>query len=120
MKQLAVALAGTSFSRGAIYRSQLWFDGLSDNKDDPADATWRARVALGLSHQFDRQGGPGELASPIVDFVCDVMKPVRPLTAINDFLVTAEFFAREGRSFGLKARERREQSEKRSLTGVAK
>ena len=45
------------------------------------------------------QGSSAELARQVVDFVCDVMHPAHPKTAIENFLVTSEFFAREARSF---------------------
>jgi CRISPR-associated protein Cmr2 len=56
-----------------------------------------------LAYQFKRQKGSAELARQVVDFVCDVMQPHHPKTAIENFLVTSEFFAREARSFHDKA-----------------
>ena len=129
MKQLAEQLALTDFSRGAIYRAQLWFEGLSEHPLDgfladlPAaerkqflvdlenkkpDAierekaiskSWRDQTASSLAYQFNRQKGDAAVARRVVDFVCDVMKPPNPKTAIDSFLVTSEFFARETRSF---------------------
>ncbi len=129
MKQLAEQLALTDFSRGAIYRAQLWFEGLSEHPLDgyladlPADkrkqflsdletkkpqaierekslsAAWRDQMTTSLAHQFSRQKGDKEVARRVVDFVCDVMKPRQPKTAIDNFLVTSEFFAREARAF---------------------
>ena len=99
MKQLATQLALTDFSRGAIYRAQLWFEGLTDNANDAQNAAWRAQMTSSLAHQFSRQKGDREVARRVVDFVCDVMKPQHPKTAIDNFLVTSEFFAREARAF---------------------
>lgn len=99
MKQLATQLALTDFSRGAIYRAQLWFEGLTDNANDAQNAAWRAQMTTSLAHQFSRQKGDKEVARHVVDFVCDVMKPQHPKTAIDNFLVTSEFFAREARAF---------------------
>ena len=99
MKQLAKQLALTDFSRGAIYRAQLWFEGLTDNASDAKNPAWRDQMASSLSAQFKRQGGDAAVARRVVDFVCDVMKPRQPKTAIDNFLVTSEFFARETRSF---------------------
>ena len=129
MKQLAEQLALTDFSRGAIYRAQLWFEGLSEHPLDglladlPAEKRkqfladlenkkldaierekaisklWRDQMASSLAYQFNRQKGDAAVARRVVDFVCDVMKPPHPKTAIANFLVTSEFFARETRSF---------------------
>lgn len=99
MKQLAEQLALTDFSRGAIYRAQLWFEGLTDDPADTKDDRWREQMATSLAHQFSRQKGDREVARKVVNFVCDVMKPTHPRTAIDHFLVTSEFFARETRAF---------------------
>ncbi|MBK7051998.1 MAG: type III-B CRISPR-associated protein Cas10/Cmr2 [Rhodoferax sp.] len=129
MKQLAEQLALTDFSRGAIYKAQLWFAGLSEHPLDgyladlPKDKrkqflfdieaqkphaierakslsdAWRDQIATSLAYQFKRQKGSAELARQVVDYVCDVIHPAHPKTAIENFLVTSEFFAREARSF---------------------
>jgi CRISPR-associated protein Cmr2 len=103
MRRLTQALAGTEFSRGAIYRAQLWFAGLTDGPAGDAGAmeVWRKRVAEALAFQFMRQNGSAQLARDIVAHVCDVIAPPRPLKVIEDLLVTSEFFAREARSFRL-------------------
>jgi CRISPR-associated protein Cmr2 len=112
MRRLAQMLAGTAFSRGAIYRAQLWFEGLTEGPQPPqSSATWREQVAGTLAFQFERQSGSAELARDIVAYVCDVMKPAQPLSAIDNFLVTSEFFAREARSFQLEAQARRERKQ---------
>jgi len=109
MGRLAQALAATAFSRGAIYRAQLWFEGLTDGPPLPhspqAAAQWREQLAGMLAHQFRQQSGSAELAREIVAHVCEVMKSSRPLQDIDNFLVTSEFFAREARSFQFKAAE---------------
>lgn len=99
MKQLAEQLVLTDFSRGAIYRAQLWFEGLTDNPADAQEPRWREQMTHSLAHQFSRQKGDKEVARRVVNFVCDVMKPTQPRTAIDHFLVTSEFFARESRAF---------------------
>lgn len=106
MKQLAEQLALTDFSRGAIYRAQLWFEGLTDDKADAQDPRWREQMTSSLAHQFSRQKGDKEVARKVVSFVCDVMKPTHPRTAIDHFLVTSEFFARESRTFKESAKDR--------------
>lgn len=117
MKRLAQMLAGTAFSRGAIYRAQLWFEGLTDG---PITDAWRAQVAGSLAQQFERQEGRGELARDIVAYVCDVMQPAKPLSAIDDFLVTSEFFAREARAFQLTGRQQRQEREGRAAQDANK
>jgi CRISPR-associated protein Cmr2 len=99
MKRLAQELANTAFSRGAIYRAQMWFEGLTDEPGDAKSERWRAQMASSLAYQFTRQQGSAELARAVVDFVCEVMQPQHPRTAIDHFLVTSEFFARESRAF---------------------
>lgn len=99
MKQLAEQLALTDFSRGAIYRAQLWFEGLTDNQADAQNDHWREQMATSLAHQFSRQKGDRAVARKVVSFVCDVMQPAHPRTAVDNFLVASEFFARETRAF---------------------
>jgi CRISPR-associated protein Cmr2 len=97
MKRLRDELAQTDFSRGAIYKAQQWFEGLTDEEQDARDPRWRSQVAGALAHQFRRQKGTPQVARDIVDFVCNVVQPEHPRTMLDDFLVTAEFFARESR-----------------------
>jgi len=103
-KDLRDELAQTSFSRGAIYRAQLWFAGLTDQRSDIGSERWRSQLAGSLAYQFDRQNRDVEgkrrvaqLAWDAVDFICDVMHPEHPRTALENLLVTAEFFARKSR-----------------------
>lgn len=99
MKQLAQQLALTDFSRGAIYRAQMWFEGLTDDALDAKNPAWRDQITRSLAHQFSRQKGDPAVARRVVDFVCDVMQPQHPRSAIDNILVTSEFFARETRAF---------------------
>ena len=99
MKKLADALAKTAFSRGAIYDAQLWFAGLTDDASDINKPVWRTQITASLAYQFDRKSGDAATARQMVDFVCDVIKPKHPRTAVENFLVASEFFAREARSF---------------------
>lgn len=115
MKQLAEQLALTDFSRGAIYRAQLWLEGLTDNAADCQNKAWRDQMTSSLAHQFSRQKGDPEVARRVVNFVCDVMKPQHPKSAIDNFLVTSEFFAREARAFRPDKQAQRQAQE----TGVA-
>ena len=97
MGRLRDELAYTQFSRGAIYRAQLWFEGLTDRAEDIHDPRWRAQMTGALAQQFTRQEGRAALAREIVDFVCDVIQPTQPRTAIGQFLSVTEFFARPER-----------------------
>ena len=56
-------------------------------------------MTTSLAHQFSRQKGDPAVARRVINFVCDVMQPQHPRTAIDNFLVTSEFFARETRAF---------------------
>jgi CRISPR-associated protein Cmr2 len=98
MKRLRNELRLTEFSRGAIYRARLWFEGLTDDKPDAADSVWRERMSCALAAQFDRQKGNPKVAEEIVNFVCEVIQPEKPKTTLENFLATAEFFARESRA----------------------
>ena len=44
--RLAKELAYTDFSRGAIYRAQLWLEGLTDDEDDVRSERWKAQLEL--------------------------------------------------------------------------
>jgi CRISPR-associated protein Cmr2 len=99
MKRLRDELALTDFSRGAIYRAQQWFQGLTEwPEDGQTREQWTDQMARSLAHQFERQQGPRELAGEIVRFVVETIRPdVGLRTLIENFLTTAEFFARESR-----------------------
>jgi CRISPR-associated protein Cmr2 len=100
MKDLRDQLVLTDFSRGAIYRSQLWFEGLTDEKADATDEHWRAQMAGALAAQFIRQKGAAQAAHDIVRFVCEVIRPEQPRTVLENYLATCEFLARESRVKG--------------------
>jgi len=71
-----------------------------------------------LAYQFSRQKGDKEVARRVVNFVCDVMKPAHPKTAIDNFLVTSEFFAREARAFRPDQPDTLLQGSPKALTGA--
>ena len=97
MARLRDELAHTNFSRGALYRAQLWFEGLTDRPQDTHDRRWRTQMAGALAWQFTRQSGSADLARDIVDFICDTFAPEQPRTAIQEFMAVSEFFARPER-----------------------
>jgi len=107
MKRLAQELAQTAFSRAALYKAQIWFEGLTDRAEDRDSPLWRNQMAGALAYQFDRQNGNRQTAQEVVDFVCDIIRPQYPRTQIENFLMAAEFFAREGRAFQLEGQQSR-------------
>ena len=81
---------------------------MTDEVEDCQRPNWRDQMARSLAHQFKRQSRNDmpdlpKLAHSVVDHVCDVMQAQRPRTAVDDFLVVCEFFARETRAFKLDA-----------------
>ncbi|NEV64429.1 type III-B CRISPR-associated protein Cas10/Cmr2 [Thiorhodococcus minor] len=98
MSRLRSELAQTDFSRAAIYRAQQWLEGVTDARSNADGPRWREQVAGALAYQFRRQGGTGQFAPELVDFVCDVICPEHPRATLENLLVGAEFFARESRS----------------------
>ncbi len=107
--RLADALVTSDFSRRAIYKAQEWLNDLPPRPNGD-DAAWRDMVATYLAYQFDRQGGIKSLALEAVSLACEGVAPAVPVSAeraahreaiaLQNLLVTAEFFAREGRAFG--------------------
>ena len=108
MLRLADTLANSEFSRRAIYKAQQWLAGLPP-RPPKDDAEWRNMVATHLAWQFGKQGGIEALAHEAVELVCSGLAPATTLpasrqnqheaVALDNLLVTAEFFAREGRAF---------------------
>lgn len=106
--RLADALANTDFSRRAIYRAQEWLANLPQ-RPQRDDGLWRAMVATHLGYQFERQKGFRLLAEEAVELACDGVisavsapesRAAQPeAAALEQLLVTAEFFARESRAF---------------------
>ena len=118
MKRLAQELANTGFSRGAIYKAQLWFEGLTDDAKDAKNEQWRAQMASSLAYQFTRQKGSAELAHAVVNYVCDIIQPAHPKIAIENFLVTSEFFAREARAFKDQAKAKADANKQAASAGL--
>ena len=106
--RLADALANSDFSRRAIYKAQQWLAGLPPRPSE-GDGDWRAMVATHLAWQFAKQSGMASLAREAVDLACGSLAPAtdvpatrgdqREALALESLLVTAEFFARQGRAF---------------------
>ena len=105
--RFADSIARADTSRRAVYNATDWLtklparDGVGpDGKLLLAEPDWQRMVALNLAMQFGKQGAAPEHASEFVALACAENEPADTLTALADMLVTAEFFAREGRSLG--------------------
>lgn len=97
--RFAETLARPEMSRRAVYRTVEWLAGLPPR---PAgdDAGWREMVATNLMFQLQKQGGLTHHARELVDLACCESRPADTVRTLDNLLVTAEFFAREGRAFG--------------------
>lgn len=101
MLRFADTLAQPEMSRRAVYHATEWLAGLPP-RPDKDDAGWRAMIAANLAFQLQKQGGSPSHAREFVDLACRESTPERTAQTLADLLVTAEFFAREGRAFGAK------------------
>lgn len=104
MLRFAQTLAQSDMSRRAVYNSTEWLDALPardargrDGKPALADEEWQRMVTLNLAMQFKRQSGLPEQAAEFVKLACAESAPKETLAVLQGLLVTAEFFAREGR-----------------------
>jgi CRISPR-associated protein Cmr2 len=97
LQRLADTLAATDFSRRAIFAACEWLQGLPPRPDGD-DASWRAMTESLLAKQFERQQGLRALAHEAVAVACAQSRPPQTARYLADLLVTAEFFARQGRS----------------------
>ncbi len=95
--RLADTLAKTEFSRRAIFAACEWLDGLPPRPARDDDG-WREMTASLLAMQFERQQGLAALAHEAVAIACAQSRPERTSRYLADLLVTAEFFARLGRT----------------------
>lgn len=99
MLRFADTLAQPDMSRRAVYRTTEWLAGLPARgiRDDTA---WQDMVATNLAFQFQKQGGVTRHAKEFVELACRESAPTDTARVLDNLLVTAEFFAREGRAFG--------------------
>lgn len=107
MLRFAESIARSDTSRRAVYNATEWLgrlparNGLGpDGKALMTDAEWQRMAAQNLAMQFDKQGALRAHAVEMVRLVAAENAPDKTLDALQDLLVTAEFFAREGRSLG--------------------
>ena len=109
MLRFAESLAQPDMSRRAVYRTTEWLAGLPA-RGSMADEAWRGMVATNLAFQLKKQCSSEDTkqraetyALPFVELACRESKPADTARYLDHLLVTAEFFAREGRAFALNA-----------------
>jgi CRISPR-associated protein Cmr2 len=98
--RFAETLAQSDMSRRAVYNTTAWLADLPDRDGDMRDADWQNMVATNLAFQLDRQGGLRQHAREFVDLACRESQSADTARYLDNLLVTAEFFVREGRAFG--------------------
>ncbi|HRE87051.1 MAG: type III-B CRISPR-associated protein Cas10/Cmr2 [Candidatus Accumulibacter phosphatis] len=100
--RFAETLAQPEMSRRAVYNTLEWLSGLPERGGkDMSEEAWRHLLASNLAWQIERQGGVVQHAREFVDLACrESAKPAETIRVLGDLLVTAEFFARNGRAFG--------------------
>ena len=103
MLRFAETLARSDMSRRAVYNTTEWLRALpsrpspGDRPPTMTDDEWQRMVTMNLAMQFKRQSGLPEQAAEFVKLACVESEPKNTLAALEGLLVTAEFFAREGR-----------------------
>ena len=105
MLRFAETLAQSDMSRRAVYNATEWLTALpsrpsqSGRKTAMTDDEWQHMVTMNLAKQFEQQKGPRNTAAAFVKLACaeSESEPVTTLKVLEGMLVTAEFFAREGR-----------------------
>ena len=105
MLRFAETLAQSDMSRRAVYNATEWLTALpsrpsqSDRKPAMTDDEWQHMVTMNLAKQFEQQKGPRNTAAAFVKLACaeSESEPGTTLKVLEGMLVTAEFFAREGR-----------------------
>jgi len=104
MLRFAQTLALPGVSRRAVYNTTEWLAGLPERPAPDAiekDQAWQQMVATNLSFQLQKQGGVTHHAAEFVALACrESTNPADTARVLDNLLITAEFFAREGRAFG--------------------
>jgi hypothetical protein len=100
--RFAETLAQPEVSRRAVYNALEWLSGLPERGcGGMSDEAWRHMLASNLAYQIERQGGVVQHAREFVDLACrESARPAETARVLGELLVTAEFFARNGRAFG--------------------
>ena len=102
--RIAQAMGESEMSRRAVYNTTEWLAGLPSRRhaDEPqgmADAPWCDMVSRNLARQFERQRGVQAHAAELGHLACAESAPADTAKTLENLLVCAEFFAREGRAF---------------------
>ena len=110
MLRFAETLAQPDMSRRAVYRTAEWLAGLPA-RDSMEDQAWRGMVAANLAFQLQKQCSSEvtkklakTYALPFVNLACRESETADTARYLDNLLVTAEFFAREGRAFSMNGR----------------
>jgi len=100
--RFAETLAQPEVSRRAVYNTLEWLSGLPERGcGEMSNEAWRHMIASNLAYQIERQGGVIQHAREFVDLACrESARPAETARVLGELLVTAEFFARNGRAFG--------------------
>lgn len=90
------------FSRRAVYRVQTWLNQLPPTSMFDDKVVYKEMLIKNLARQFSNQGGDAELAKEVAEYVLNSGKVENPIKLIEDYLLTAEFLARESRTGSVK------------------
>ena len=102
--RFAQAMGESEMSRRAVYNTTEWLAGLPSRRHagEPHgmdDAPWCDMVTRNLARQFYRQKGVQAHAAEFVQLACAESQAADTAKTLENLLVCAEFFAREGRAF---------------------
>ena len=97
--RFAQTLGESEMSRRVVYNTSEWLAGLPVRGVGMPDATWQEMVTSNLAMQLKRQGGVPAHAAELVALACAESSGAAIAKLLEDLLVSAEFFAREGRAF---------------------
>jgi len=101
--RFADTLAQPEMSRRAVYHTLEWLSGLPKRGGDGmSDENWRQMLTANLAFQIQKQGGVVQHAREFVDLACcESSSPAETTRTLGNLLLVAEFFARNGRAFGV-------------------
>ena len=98
--RFAQTMGASEMSRRAVYNTSAWLAALpvrgSKGMDDKC---WQEMVVSNLAMQLKRQGGVPAQAVELVALACAESSGADTTKMLEALLVSAEFFAREGRAF---------------------
>jgi len=98
--RFAQTLGESEMSRRVVYNTSEWLSGLPlRGTNGMPDKTWQEMVVSNLAMQLERQGGVPAHAAELVALACAESSGAGTAKMLEELLVSAEFFAREGRAF---------------------